>query len=140
LEFAFVEVLVRPWDKRADSYGIPNLERYVEHHPELFVQAIAWAYKREDGGTDPEELRVPVAERGYKLLEAIELVPGHDEIGELKSENLAKWITTVRESASEISRADVADSCTGKLLSHAPIGKDGIWHLLKSAALRRVWT
>jgi hypothetical protein len=68
-----------------------------------------------------------MAERGYKFLEAIELVPGHDEIGELKAENLAKWIATVRESASEISRADVADSCIGKLLFHAPIGKDGIW-------------
>ena len=38
-----------------------------------------WAYKRKDGGTDPEEFQVPqdrlknMAERGYKLLEAIEL-------------------------------------------------------------------
>jgi hypothetical protein len=52
LEFAFVDVLARPWDSRRDSYGIPNLERYVERHPELFVQAIVWAYKRRDGGTE----------------------------------------------------------------------------------------
>jgi addiction module HigA family antidote len=133
LEFAFIEVLGRPWDNRTDSYGIPNLERYVEAHPELFVQAIAWAYKRKDGGMDPEELRVSpdrvkdMAERGYKLLEAIQRIPGHDEIGELKAENLAKWIATVRQSANGLSRADVADSCIGKLLSHAPIGKDGVW-------------
>jgi hypothetical protein len=25
LEFAFIDVLARPWDSRADSYGIPNL-------------------------------------------------------------------------------------------------------------------
>ena len=133
LEFAFIEVLARPWDNRTDSYGIPNLERYVEAHPELFVQAIAWAYKRKDGGIDPEELTVSsdrvekMAERGYKLLEAIQRIPGHDEIGELKAKDLAKWIATVRQSASELSRADVADMCIGKLFSHAPIGKDGIW-------------
>src|SRR5262249_44149818 len=38
LEFAYIEVLARPRDSR-DNYGIPNLERYVETHPELFVQA-----------------------------------------------------------------------------------------------------
>jgi hypothetical protein len=52
LEFAYLEMLARR-DNRADSYGIPNLERYIEAHPEVFVQAVAWAYKRKDGGTDP---------------------------------------------------------------------------------------
>jgi addiction module HigA family antidote len=133
LEFAFVDVLARPWDNRADSYGIPNLERYIDQHPELFVQAIAWAYKRRDGGSDPEEFRVPsdrvkdMAERGYKLLGALQVVPGHDEMGELNAKNLGKWIAMVRHSAGELSRADVADSCIGKLLSNAPIGEDGNW-------------
>jgi addiction module HigA family antidote len=133
LEFAFIDVLARPWDHRADSYGIPNLERYIEAHPELFVQAIAWSYKRKDGGLDPDELKVPpdrvsdMAERGYKLLEAIKRIPGHDEIGDLKAENLAKWIATARQSARELSRNDIADTCIGRLLSHAPVGKDGIW-------------
>ena len=97
------------------------------------MQAIVWAYKRKDGGTDPDELRSPpdgvkdAAERGYKLLEAIQRVPGHNEFGELKAENLAKWIVTVRQAVSKLSRADVADICIGKLLSHALIGDDGIW-------------
>jgi hypothetical protein len=56
LEFAYIEVLARPWDRR-DTYGIPNLERYVEAHPELFVQAVAWTYKRKDGATDPPSSR-----------------------------------------------------------------------------------
>jgi hypothetical protein len=68
-----------------------------------------------------------MAERGYKLLEAIERIPGHDEMGVLKAENLAKWIATVRQSASELSRADVADTCIGTLLSHSPVGDDGVW-------------
>lgn len=133
LEFAFLEVLARPWDNRADSYGIPNLERYVEAHPELFVQAVAWAYKRKDGGTDPAEFKVPedrvanMAERGYKLLEAIERIPGHDDLGELQADRLAKWIATVRQASAELSRADIADLCIGKLLANAPVGKDGVW-------------
>jgi addiction module HigA family antidote len=132
LEFAYIEVLARPWDSR-DNYGIPNLERYIEAHPELFVQAVAWAYKRKDGATDPAEFQVPpervkiMAERGYKLLEAIERIPGHNDLGELEATRLAKWIATIRQSSAELSRADIADVCIGKVLSYAPVGKDGVW-------------
>jgi addiction module HigA family antidote len=132
LEFAYIEVLARPWDRR-DTYGIPNLERYVEAHPELFVQAVTWTYKRKDGASDPAEFQVPpervktMAERGYKLLEAIERIPGHNDLGELEAERLAKWIATVRQSCAELGRADIADMCIGKVLSCAPIGKDGVW-------------
>jgi addiction module HigA family antidote len=132
LEFAYIEVLARPWDSR-DNYGIPNLERYVEAHPELFVQAIVWTYKRKDGAPDPAEFQVPLeqvntmAKRGYKLLEAIERIPGHNNLGELEADRLAKWIATVRQSCAELSRADVADTCMGKVLSCAPVGEDGVW-------------
>jgi addiction module HigA family antidote len=132
LEFAYIEVLARPWDRR-DTYGIPNLERYVETHPELFVQAVTWTYKRKDGATDPAEFQVPpehvktMAERGYKLLDAIERIPGHNDLGELEVERLAKWIATVRHSCAELTRADIADVCIGKVLSCASVGKDGVW-------------
>jgi hypothetical protein len=133
LEFAFIEALVQPWDKGNDSYGIPNLERYLEVHPELFVQAVAWVYKRKDDSADPPELQVPqdrlkhLADRGYKLLDAIKRIPGHDDLGELEADRLAKWIATVRKSCAELSRADIADICLGKLLAHAPVGEDGVW-------------
>ena len=29
--------------------------------------------------------------------------------------------------SAELSRADIADFCIGKVLSHAPVGKDGVW-------------
>ena len=133
LEFAYIEVLARPWDRRNDAYGIPNLERYVEAHPEVFAQAIAWTYKRKDGATDPIELQVPpdrvktMAERGYKLLEAIERIPGHNDLGELEADRLAKWIATVRQSCAELSRAKVGDLAIGKVLACAPVGNDGVW-------------
>jgi addiction module HigA family antidote len=132
LEFAYIEVLAQPW-RRRENYGIPNLERYVEAHPELFVQAVAWTYKRKDGASDPPEFQVTpdrvqsMAERGYKLLEGVERIPGHNDLGELEAERLAKWIATVRQSCAELSRADIADLCIGKVLSCAPAGKDGVW-------------
>lgn len=132
LEFAFIGVLAHPWD-RQDAYGIPNLERYIEGHPDLFVQALVWLYKRKDGETDPVELQVPperieiMAERGYKLLEAIQRIPGHNDLGELESKNLQRWISAVRNACSELSRAEKADIYIGKILACAPVGKDGVW-------------
>jgi hypothetical protein len=132
LEFAYMEVLAGPGD-RPDSYGIPNLERYIEEHPELFVQATVWTYRRKDGAIDPAEFQVPperiktMAERGHKLLEAIERIPGHNEFGDLSVDHLSKWIATVRQACAELGRGDIADLCIGKLLSHAPVGKDGVW-------------
>lgn len=133
LEFAYIEVLARPWDRREHVYGIPNLERYVEAHPDLFVQAIVWTYKRNDGATDPAEFQVPpdriktMAERGYKLLEAVERIPGHNDLDELEASRLAKWIATVRQSCAELGRAEAGDLAIGKVLACAPAGKDGVW-------------
>src|SRR5208337_4844924 len=70
-----------------------------------------------DDGADPPELQAPqdrlknVFEPGYKLLNAIKRVPGHDDLGELKTDRLAKWIATVRQSCAELSRCDIADIC-----------------------------
>jgi addiction module HigA family antidote len=132
LEFSYIDVLGRPLGRPENSH-IPNLERYVERHPELFVQAICWTYKRKDGVTDPSEFQVPserinsMAERGYKLLDAIQRIPGHNDLDELETDRLAKWIATVRQACNELGRADIADICIGKVLSHAPVANDGVW-------------
>jgi addiction module HigA family antidote len=132
LEFAYIEVLANHLGCRHNC-GIPNLERYIEAHPEFFVQAISWVYKRKDSGADPAEFQVSpdqiqrIAERGYKLLEGIRRIPGHNDLGELEAPRLAKWIATVRQSCTELGRATAADLCIGKVLSCAPIGEDGVW-------------
>ena len=49
LELAYIDILSQPW-RPGEGYGLPNLERYIETHPELYVQAVTWTYKRADGG------------------------------------------------------------------------------------------
>lgn len=132
LEFAYLDVLARSWDRRAES-GIPNLETYIESHPEFLVQAIAWTYKRKDGAMDPPEFRVDadkvktMAERGFKLIKALQRIPGSDASGEIDEKTLAKWAETVRQLCADLSRIEVADIVLGELLSSAPVGKDGAW-------------
>jgi plasmid maintenance system antidote protein VapI len=132
LEFAYIDALSKRWSARK-GYGIPNLEKYVEDHPDLFVQAVAWTYKRRGEGEDRSEWKVPPdqvqdrAQRGYKLLEALSAIPGHDKLGELQKDNLAAWVKKVREACAELGRLDVGDQCIGRLLSCAPAGKDGVW-------------
>jgi hypothetical protein len=130
LEFAYIDALS---DGLGEKSKVPNLERYTQAHPELFIQAIVWTYKRKDDGEDPSEWRVTpenaahFATRGYKLLDALQSTPGHDDFGELKAELLSRWIKIVRETCSQLARGEIADVCIGKLLAHAPADSEGVW-------------
>jgi addiction module HigA family antidote len=132
LEFAYLDVLARAF-RGGDRYHIPNLERYVEENPGMFVQAVVWAYKRKDRGEDPPDYlvgkgREHLATRGYRLLEALGRIPGQDKAAEKEQrEKLSEWVSTVRKACAELDRAEIADVCLGKLFSGAPAGKDGVW-------------
>lgn len=132
LEFSYIRILSRDWDRRPHS-GIPNLERYVEMHPELMVQAIVWAYRRKDGAEDPAEFTVApeqasvMAERGHELIRALRRVPGSNDNGDIDAAKLASWICVVRESCEELSRLEIADHVIGQLLASAPSDADGSW-------------
>lgn len=129
LEFTFIDALVQPGAKSR----IPNLERYVEARPDLFVQAIAWTYRRKGDGIDPPEIVPPegnskqLADRGYKLLRALRSIPGCDEPYARDPARLRVWVDAVRDAATQIDRTAVADLSIGELLSNAPPGDDGIW-------------
>jgi hypothetical protein len=91
-----------------------------------------WAYKRNGRGEDPPEVRTPkdredLAQRGYRLLEGIERIPGQKDDGTFDEAKLKKWVSDVREASAELDRADVCDLCLGKLFSSAPTGADGVW-------------
>ncbi len=132
LEFAYLEILALPYQGDRD-YQIPNLERYIEKHPELFVQAVVWAYKRDDLGEDPVELRPKdgcehLVQRGWRLLDAMERIPGQDKATKEEQQvALGEWVIKVRQSCAELGREEIADVCLGKLLAKAPKGDDGVW-------------
>lgn len=132
LELAYLDLLARKFGN-GDGQQIPNLERYIEDHPALFVQAVVWAYKRKDGAEEPPEYRVTegrehLAIRGHRLLEALERTPGQGKATEQEQRNtLSEWVATVRKSCADLDRADSADVCLGRLFSNAPVGKDGVW-------------
>ena len=128
IEFQFLDIF------RLDQGRPENLEKWIEQHPELFVQSVAMAFKREDGGDDPPELhiededqRMAMARQSYTLLDTIKRIPGHDDEGSLRTEILLDWIENVREKCGELSRSDMGDQCIGKLLSHSPANDDGTW-------------
>src|SRR6202040_3938159 len=52
LEFTYIQTLDH------SEHGIPNLERQLAGSPNLFMQALALAFKRNDDGDDPSEWRL----------------------------------------------------------------------------------
>lgn len=132
LEFGYIETLARMMGSRHER-GIPNLERYITANPDMFVQAVAWSYRRKDGGVDPDDIKLPegrsdLANRGFRLLEGLRKIPGSDDPDpEQQKARLVQWVAAVRSACQEISRLDICDLCLGKLFSQAPADADGIW-------------
>ena len=96
LEFSYLGILDVS-SRGEDKHGIPNLELYTEQHPELFVQAIVWTYKRKNSGEDLiEGDKDSLAQCGYRFLEAIERIPGLNEATKKEQqEKLSKWVEAV---------------------------------------------
>lgn len=129
LEFLFVEVLGVRFV--GDVSAIPYLDRYVSEHPELFVQALQWQFRREDGKEEdrPLEERKRKArwQQSYALLEALRRLPGSDATtAEERTAQLEAWIRAVQVQAEAVSRRWIADRCIGNLLARAP-EEDGVW-------------
>jgi hypothetical protein len=128
LEFLFIDALDR------SRHGIPNLERQIAKSPRLFVQAVALAYRRSDGGQDPQEWsiedpeqRTAIALAAHRLLNQITKIPGTDENGRIDAATLTEWLAEVRRLCREYGRAEIGDHCLGQLIAKAPEGENGIW-------------
>ena len=123
LEFLYIDFF---W---LDDDGIPNLEKEIDANPELFCEAIALAYPREDSDADRaisvEERHT--AERAHRLLHQLTRIPGHDGKGDLDADKLTEWIQRAQEICGEIDRRRHADYKIGELLANAAEGEDGVW-------------
>jgi addiction module HigA family antidote len=123
LEFLYLDLFQR------DEGGIPNLELEIGDNPSLFCDAIIFAYKcenRQEGGELTDEQKT-IAGNAHKLLSTLSQIPGKDKDGSISEEKLENWITKARELCEAQGRLSMCDYQIGELLTHAPIGDDGVW-------------
>jgi hypothetical protein len=102
----------------------------IAKEPSFFVQLVAWVYRREDGKAAEEnlseELKKRRAEKAWKLLDTVSILPGSDG-SSINSENLNAWVDQARKKFDEIKCLNIGDELIGKYLSHCPPGNDRIW-------------
>lgn len=129
LEFLYIGALDHT------DYGIPNLSRVIGKSPELFAQIIAFAFKRADGGEDPEELRLNDPEQidnraraAYELLQNLKVTPGTNGTdGKISTSALYEWLVKAREACAAYDREKIGDQLIGQLLSRSPSDDEDIW-------------
>ena len=131
LEFLYIEALDH------SEHGIPNLEQQIAESPALFVQALAFAFRRNDGGQDPPEWRIEDQDRregmgsaAYRLFGRIRYIPGTDRDGKINAEALYEWVREVRELCMEHGRGELGDQKIGELLSRDTVKENGEWPCL----------
>ena len=108
---------------------IPNLEKYVEQHPEFFATAVCEVYKRDDLKDESDLVSTVKDSTGYHLLlETLRHTPGYVENNVVNSiQKLLDWSNQVIEICQTRGRYFIAYRCVGQLLSRSTTGKDGIW-------------
>ena len=126
LEFAFSPAL--------DERGMPNLVRQVAESPAFFVELLAHAFVRRDGGEDPpawhvddESRRRALARAARGLLQKASRIPGTEADGSINADALLRWISETRQLCAAFGREAVGDRRIGELLSKAPPDDDGAW-------------
>lgn len=125
LEFAFIAAL--------DEHGMPNLERQIAESPASFVEILSYAFKRLDGGQDPQEWQIDessrkaVASAAYRFLQQVTRIPGTEAGGSVNVDALLRWLTATRRLCAKVDRAVIGDLKIGELLSKAPPDDDGTW-------------
>jgi hypothetical protein len=128
LEFLFITAL------EYTNHRIPNLQRQVGKSQALFVQVLALAYRRNDGGEDPPEWKanddeqaLALATAAHRLLRNLKLIPGTDAAGKINEKDLSGWIREARALCAKYGRPEIGDQMIGQLLSSAPVDTDGAW-------------
>lgn len=128
LEFAYIEVLA-PCGLKSENCSIKSLERYLEEHPEFFVQLISELSKRDDGEDDRSENtnKKEFRAKCFDTLGALSHIPGEDNSGKINTEKLEGWVKQVISLAENNGCRNIAEYYIGKLLGHCQNGEDGIW-------------
>lgn len=127
LEFSYI-VALAPYGRKNENCSIKSLERYLEEHPEFFVQLISKLYKRDDGLEDENEAVNTQLVKYYRYtLNALSHIPGEDNSGKINTEKLEGWVKQVITLAEKNGCRNIVEFFIGKLLGYCQNGEDGIW-------------
>ena len=123
LEFLYLEASWREEDR------LPNLEKEIEDHPELFCKAIALAFRRKDERDSPERTpdQVRIAQMAFRLLNKLAGVPGQEPDGTIDAAKLKAWVVKAQELCEKSDHKQIGDEQIGQLLANAPTGRDDVW-------------
>jgi len=104
----------------------------VTKDPKFFVEAICLIYSANPPieGEFPNfspELKKQLSLNSWHLLKLLTRLPGQTGSTEVDSIQLQQWVEAARAECKLKNRREVGDEWIGIILSHSPIGKDGIW-------------
>ncbi len=130
------------------SYGKErpeNLINTVNEKPEIFLELLKLAYKKDDGSTENNNQPHEVSKRARQFFQMYVTspdsrddssmnfytrvkLPGMNEKDKLDSDKFRRWVSEVRELCKKHHRIRIGDSILGQLFVHAPIDdKDQSW-------------
>ena len=112
---------------RYSRRGVPRTEDRINRNPEFFAEIVFTAYNLKKDSSIQDDIPKKKIWGSLDLLDSLKRLPGRDESGELKPENLVKWIRDAQAIFRRSNQLATGDYCIGELLSKSPDGKDGIW-------------
>ena len=108
--------------------GELTIHSLLAEDPDLYVTLLCDVFKPASGEeAEITEERQAKATAGYRLLSEFHKVPGTKN-SDIDSDVLKRWVTKVRELATQKDRSAIADQYIGHALAYAPTDdKDGAW-------------
>ena len=121
LELAYLRVFDQDFEPK-------YLVDQVLQQPALYMELLTTAYLPDEGNRDLSTRQKEYAKQADEALDRIQRIPGYC-VSSKKMDDaaFAKWITDVNELARSSGYTLANDITVGRILSHAPIGNDGIW-------------
>ncbi|WP_263350006.1 helix-turn-helix domain-containing protein [Acidicapsa acidisoli] len=106
------------------------LHRFMSSRPQFFVEVLSAVFRASSREASPDYTPTPqekaVASQAWRLLESWGQLPGEDK-GEIDASVLEEWVEAAHRLAVQAERGAIGDEYIGKLLSHSPAGRDGVW-------------
>jgi hypothetical protein len=114
--------------------GPAALYNQIGKEPLLFVQILAYLFRRNDQRTDPPEWQLPDGEGAanirhlcFEVLHHWRRLPGQKADGKIDPGEFNKWVAEAKRLCADHGRSEVGDIKIGELLAHAPADDDGTW-------------